>query len=94
MDVGLARERVGEVLVAGHVGEDPELDLAVVGGDERRVGRARDEGVPDAPAERVRIGMFWRLGSDDDSRPVAATAWWNSVWSRPSGPISVGSAST
>ena len=31
----------------------------------------------------VRIGMFWRLGSDDDSRPVevAASAYW--VWMRP-----------
>ena len=28
--------------------------------------------------------MFWRFGSDDDSRPVAATAWWNVVWRRPS----------
>ena len=52
VDVGLARERVGEVLVARHVGEDPELDLAVVGGDERRVRRAGDERVPDPPAER------------------------------------------
>ena len=39
--------------------------------------------------------MFWRFGSDDDRRPVDATAWWNVVWSRPSGSaISVGSAST
>ena len=52
VDVGLARERVREVLVARHVGEDPQLDLAVVGGDERRVGRAGDERVPDPPAER------------------------------------------
>ena len=27
--------------------------------------------------------MFWRFGSDDDSRPVAATAWWNVVCRRP-----------
>ena len=38
--------------------------------------------------------MFWRFGSDEDSRPVAATAWWNVVWSRPSAAIRVGSAST
>ena len=37
--------------------------------------------------------MFWRLGSDDESRPVAATAWWNVVCSRPSEAISAGSAS-
>ena len=42
----------------------------------------------------VRIGMFWRFGSDDDRRPVAATAWWNVVWRRPSAAIRVGSAST
>ena len=28
--------------------------------------------------------MFWRFGSDEESRPVAATAWWNVVWRRPS----------
>ena len=39
--------------------------------------------------------MFWRFGSDDDRRPVDATAWWNVVW-RPAvrSAISVGSAST
>ena len=31
--------------------------------------------------------MFWRFGSDDDSRPVAATAWWKVVCSRPSAAI-------
>ena len=35
------------------------------------------------PSSR-RIGMFWRFGSLDDSRPVAATVWLNDVWSRPS----------
>jgi hypothetical protein len=30
------------------------------------------------------MGMFWRFGSEDDRRPVDATAWWNVVWSRPS----------
>ena len=36
----------------------------------------------------VRIGMFWRFGSDDDRRPVEATAWWNVVCSRPSSAMS------
>ena len=27
--------------------------------------------------------MFCRLGSEEDSRPVAATAWWYEVWMRP-----------
>ena len=85
MDVLARRERLLEVLVARHVGEDPQLDLAVVGGQEGHVGRAGHEGPPDPPAERrVRIGMFWRFGSEDERRPVAATAWWNVVWRRPS----------
>ena len=33
----------------------------------------------------VRMGMFWRLGSDDDRRPVAAIVCWNEVWMRPVG---------
>ncbi len=41
----------------------------------------------------VRIGMFWRFGSDDERRPVAATAWWNVVCRRPSDAMSAGSAS-
>ena len=52
VDVCLALERVAQVLVAAHVGEDPELDLAVVRGDERRVRRAGDERVADPAAER------------------------------------------
>ena len=31
----------------------------------------------------VRIGMFCRFGSVDDSRPVAAIIWLNVVWMRP-----------
>ena len=34
--------------------------------------------------------MFWRFGSDDDSRPVAATAWWKVVCRRPSDAMSTG----
>ena len=43
----------------------------VVGGEERQV-RARRRRTPAGSADRaaVRIGMFWRFGSDDDSRPV------------------------
>ena len=79
VDVGLAGERVGQVVVAGDVGEDPELDLAVVGGDERRVRRPGDERPPDAPAERRSgSGCSGGSGPTSESRPVAATAWWNS----------------
>ena len=35
----------------------------------------------------VRTGMFWRFGSVEDSRPVAATVWLNVVWIRPSAAI-------
>ena len=31
----------------------------------------------------VRIGMFCKLGSLDDNRPVTATAWWYEVCTRP-----------
>jgi hypothetical protein len=27
--------------------------------------------------------MFWRFGSEEESRPVAATAWAYDVWIRP-----------
>ena len=38
--------------------------------------------------------MFCRFGFDDDSRPVAATAWLKDVWIRPSrGSTNRGSAS-
>ena len=43
----------------------------------------------------VRMGMFCRFGSLDESRPVAATVWLNEVCTRPvSGWTSRGSAST
>ena len=42
----------------------------------------------------VRTGMFCRFGSDDDSRPVVATAWLNDVCTRESAVHSSGSAST
>ena len=75
VDVGLALERVAEVLVAAHVGEDPELDLAVVGGDQRRVRRAGDERVADAPAERrpdrdvLEVGVGARQAARSPRRP-------------------------
>ena len=42
----------------------------------------------------VRIGMFCRLGSVDDSRPVAAIIWLNVVWMRPSSATDLSSPST
>ena len=70
--------------VPGQVGHDPHLDLAVVGGQQRLEARADDERLAgSARPSAVRIGMFCRLGSVDDSRPVAATIWLNVVWIRP-----------
>ena len=52
MDVRPAGEGVTEMLVARDVGEDAQLDLRVVRGEERHVGAAGDERVADPPAER------------------------------------------
>ena len=52
VDVGLAFEGVLEVLVARDVGKDPQLDLAVIGGEQRDIGGAGHEGAPDPPSER------------------------------------------
>ena len=74
VDVLAAAEDVDQRLVAREVGEDPELDLRVVRRDERRPAGATKARRIARPAS-VRIGMFWRFGSFDESRPVAATAW-------------------
>ena len=51
VDVLAGGEGLLEVLVARDVGEDPQLDLGVVGGEQGQVRRAGDERAPDAPAE-------------------------------------------
>ena len=38
--------------------------------------------------------MFCRLGSDEESRPVAATVWWKEEWTREFSSASWGRAST
>jgi hypothetical protein len=70
--LGKGLEQTG---IRRQVRHDAQLDLRVVGRQEL-VARWRDKGLADAPPLRVRIGMFCRLGSEDDSRPVAVTAWW------------------
>ena len=82
VDVLAGAKRVEKRRILREVRQDPQLDLRVVGGDQE-VPRRRDERLADAPADLVRMGMFWRFGSLDDRRPVAATAWLNEVWSRP-----------
>jgi len=61
-----------------------ELDLRVVGGEERPIRMAGHERAADPPPSGVRIGMFWRFGDWLDRRPVDATVWLNVVWIRPS----------
>ena len=58
----------------GDVGEQPQLDLAVVGRDELVPGSARRRRVRILRPSSVRIGMFCRFGSDEDSRPVVVAA--------------------
>ena len=88
----VARTRRCSDRVLGDVREQPQLDLAVVGGDEL-VARLGDEGAADLRPSSVRMGMFWRFGSVEDSRPVAVAAWWKVVWMRPSCATSAGSVS-
>ena len=57
VDVGAALERLLEMHVARHVGQDAQLDLAVVGGEQHAVGVAGHERVPDLAAQ---------LGPDGD----------------------------
>ncbi len=75
VDVLTLLEHVDERLVAREVREEPQLDLRVVGrraaGRLRGATKARRISCP----RSVRMGMFWRFGSFDESRPVAATAW-------------------
>ena len=52
VDVRAGQERLAQVRVAGDVGQDPQLDLAVVGRHERHVGGARHDGAPDPAAQR------------------------------------------
>jgi hypothetical protein len=75
----------------GDMGEHAQLDLAVVGRDE--LARFGDEGLADLPPASVRTGMFCRLGSDEDSRPVVVAASAKLVCTRPVSGLMPGSAS-
>jgi hypothetical protein len=50
-----------------------QLDLRIVGASSTLPSSATNALRMRRPTS-VRIGMFWRLGSFDDSRPVCATA--------------------
>ena len=65
MQVLALREGPDEPLVVREVSHDPHLDLAVVGGEKRRVAIAHDEALADAPP---------RLGADGDVLQVGLGA--------------------
>jgi hypothetical protein len=51
VDVGARGERLAEAIIAGEVGEDPQLDLRVVGGQDHLPCVARHERTPDLASE-------------------------------------------
>ena len=73
MQVLPRREGLDQALVAGEVGHDPHLDLAVVRRHQRLVARADDERLPDPPALggadrdvlQVRVGRGEPAGGGD-----------------------------
>ena len=72
VDVAVRGERGDEVRVARQVGQHAELDLRIVGRQEARaLSPGRTPGGT-AARSRPRVGMFCRLGSELDSRPVEA----------------------
>ena len=51
MDVRAAGEGVAKMLVTGDVGDDAQLDLRIVRGEQRDLRRAGDEGTADAATQ-------------------------------------------
>lgn len=82
MNVEPFRERLLELRNVGDMREQPEFDLAVVRADED-IALVRDERGVDLPPSSVRMGMFCRLGSLDDKRPVDVDAIAYDVCTRP-----------
>jgi hypothetical protein len=78
-----ARKASTNADVLGVVRQDPQLDLRVVGAKKTCPSAGTKPRRISAPSS-VRIGMFCRFGSLEESRPVAATVWLNEVCSRPS----------
>ena len=72
---------------SGHVGQHPQLDLGVVR-VHQQVALCTGEELPAAPGPwAVRTGMFCRLGSALEMRPVRVSVWLKVEWIRPSGPM-------
>jgi hypothetical protein len=62
------------------VGEDAQLDLVVVGGQQRMPAAATKQ-LRTGARSPMRIGMFWRFGFVLERRPVAVATWLKVVWS-------------
>ena len=84
MDVGARGEGLDQTGVVRQVGDDPQLDLVVVGHQEARSPRPGTKARRKRRPSSVRTGMLCRLGRSEDSRPVRATVWRNEAWMRPS----------
>ena len=73
MDVDAVGEGLPQLRDVGDVRQHAEFDLAVVGRDQL-VALLGDEGGADRRPSAVRMGMFCRLGSDEEMRPVGVEA--------------------
>ena len=72
MDVLAGKESLHERLVLADVCHDAQLNLRIVGREER-VSVVGDECFADSRPSSFLIGMFCRFGFVDDRRPVAVT---------------------
>ena len=72
VDIAALTEGLDEGRIAGEVRHEPQLDLRVVGHQEHHIPAAGTNPRRISSPRSVRIGMFWRLGSEELSRPVAA----------------------
>ena len=80
------------------VRDHPQLDLVVVGDEQRVARRAARRPPGSAGRPRCAPGCCGGSGASEESRPVRATVWLNEAWMRPSGatsasrPLAVGGA--
>ena len=74
VNVAILGEGPQQAFIAREVRHDAQFDLRVVGRQQAMAGCAMKAWRIRRPSG-LRIGMFCRFGSVEDSRPVAATAW-------------------
>ena len=75
VDILAAGERLLEGRVFGEVREHPQFDLRIVGREQDVMPGSATNARRTSRPSSVRTGMFCRLGSEEERRPVAATAW-------------------